>query len=119
MVTGPRTVACYQCVNRTGMGSAKWKKRRRSAAADLAVEPGAGVNPMALGGGGRDAEGLGRLAKGQGGEVAELDQPGLERVHVLELPQGLIERQQVVSRLLLRRSEGGGRVQVHAAAVAT
>src|SRR5262245_6309718 len=87
---------------------------RGSPAVDLAVQPGAGVNPVALDGGGGDAQGLGRLLKGQAGEVAELDQPGLERLLGLELPQGFVQRQEVFGRVTLRRGEQGARVQVHA-----
>ena len=43
----------------------------------LLMQPGPGVSPVAVGGGARDAEGLGGLVDGQAGEVAELDQLGL------------------------------------------
>src|SRR5262249_35156509 len=51
-----------------------------SAAADLGLQPGAGEGPVAVGRARRDAEDLGGLLAGQPGEVAQLDQPRLDRV---------------------------------------
>src|SRR5262249_18009759 len=64
---------------------------RPSAAVELAVQPGAGVNPVALGGCRRDAQRLGGLRQRQAGEVAQLDQLCLERVFALEFPQGFVQ----------------------------
>ena len=49
---------------------------QRSPPAEGVVEPSAGVGPVALGGGGGDAEEGGTLIEGQAREVAELHQFG-------------------------------------------
>ena len=46
----------------------------------LTSQPGPRVNPVSVGGTGRDAEDLGRLFAGEPREVPELDQPGLDRI---------------------------------------
>ena len=51
-----------------------------SAAFHVAADPGPGVNPVAVGGFGRDAEDLGRLIAGQPREVTQFDQPGLDGI---------------------------------------
>src|SRR5262245_9630169 len=63
-------------------------------ATQLAVEPDPGVRPVAVRRGARDAEGLGRLLNGQPAEVAQGDEPGLDRVLGGEPGQGLVEGQQ-------------------------
>jgi hypothetical protein len=40
-----------------------------------------------------DAQHVGGLLAGQAGKVAQLDQPGLDRVQGRQLVQGLVERQ--------------------------
>src|SRR5262249_62155374 len=68
----PGRVVYYQCGNgsRAGSGNGEKPPPVASAALDLPVQPGAGVNPLALGGGGGDAERPGGLLQGQAGEVA-------------------------------------------------
>jgi hypothetical protein len=87
----------------------------RFAAGDLDAEPGAGVGPVAVGGGDGQAEDLGRLGQGQPGEDAELRELGLGGVLGGELLEGLVEGQQVVVGL---RRGGLGGVEVDAAALA-
>jgi len=74
---------------------------------ELAVEPGAGVNPVAFGGGDGNAQELRGLRHGQAGEVAELDQPCLDGIRALQLLQGLVQRQKGFGRILLGRGEQG------------
>ena len=81
----------------------------------LLAEPGPGVGPTAVGGPGRQAQGLGGLVEGQAGEVSQLHQLG--RVLVLrgELLQGLVQGEQIVDR----RGDGVPRVvEVHPMPVA-
>src|SRR5262249_40257671 len=90
------------------------KKSRPSRPVKLAVEPGAGVHPVALGRSGGDPQGLGGVAQGEAAEVAELDQPRFERIFALELPQGFVEREQVVRLILLRFGEQAAGVELDA-----
>src|SRR5207249_1086419 len=62
------------------------KTLRPSLSLHLAVQPGAGVNPVTLGGSDGDAQRLGGVLKGQPCEVAQLDQACLERILSLQLP---------------------------------
>src|SRR5262245_27794300 len=71
-------------------------------AVDRYPEPAAGVRPVLLGGGERDAQRGGRLLGGEAGEEPELDQLGLARVLRLELPEGLVQDEQAVAVPLLR-----------------
>src|SRR4051812_34587605 len=63
---------------------------------DLAEEPGAGIHPVALRGRRRNAEGPGGVVDRQSGEVAELHERGPGRLAGLQLPQRLVEGQEVV-----------------------
>src|SRR5262249_33435802 len=82
---------------------------------DFPVEPGAGVVPVAVGGGKGNAQRFGGLVHGQAGEVAELDQRGLDAVLPGEFIQGLVQGQEVVGRPGRRRL---GEVQVEPLPVA-
>ena len=66
------------------------------AAGDLDPEPGAGIGPVAVGRGNRQAKDLGRLGQRHPGEDAELDKLGLDRVLRGKLLEGLVEGQQIV-----------------------
>src|SRR4029077_4732912 len=59
------------------------------------VEPRTRVSPVAIGSRGRNAEGIRGLGYGQAGEVAKLDEVGLERVHLLEAFERLVDGQDV------------------------
>ena len=65
-------------------------------AADFAEEPGAGVGPVALGGGGADAQDFGGFLEGEAGEVAELYELGLLRVVQGEAIEGVVDGEQFV-----------------------
>src|SRR5262245_37797554 len=67
------------------------------------LEPGAGVDPVAVGGARRDAQGLARLLARQPHEITQLDQPGHDRLGRGQLLQRLVQRQQLLVRL-----RGGG-----------
>src|SRR5262249_38892005 len=116
MATSPRTGCLLSMRKRRPdwlSGSGKTLPWWPSAAVDLAVQPGAGVHPVAFGGRGGDAERQGGLRQGQAGEVAQLDQACLEWIFALELPQGFVQRQEVFVGLIPRRGEQRGRVQLH------
>src|SRR5262245_18692884 len=70
------------------------------ASAEAVEQPGAGVGPTAVGRPDRDAEAGGRLLDGQPSEVAELDDRGHGLVLGGELGERLVEREQLVGRLL-------------------
>src|SRR5262249_62370055 len=61
-----------------------------------------GVRADRLGGRGGSPEGGGRLLGGEAGEEPELDQLGVPRVLRLELPDGLIQGEQVVTGRLFQ-----------------
>src|SRR5206468_11262789 len=65
----------------------------------LGVEPRPRVSPVAIGSRGRNAEGLRGLGDRQAGEVAKLDEVGLERVHLFEAFERLVDGQDVEGRL--------------------
>ena len=103
----------------TGAGPVTFFSTSRSGpvagrAVDRHPEPAPGVRPVLLGGGGGDAEGGGGLLGGQAGEEPELDQLGLPRVLRLELPEGLVQGEQVGRRspppgpARCRRGRAGG-----------
>ena len=69
-------------------------------AEDLAADPGAGVSPVAVGGGPRDPERLGGLLDAQPGEVAELDQPGRLGVFGIQAVERLVDGQDLVGRVV-------------------
>src|SRR5688500_18519633 len=73
---------------------------------DFVLEPGARVGPIAVGGGGRDAEDGGRLLTGQAREVAELHQFRFDGVFAGEALQGVLEGEQLVARGLFAQFEG-------------
>src|SRR4051812_30138930 len=62
---------------------------------DFLVQPGPGVSPVAVRRGHGDAERPRRLLDRQPGEVAQLDELGLDRILLLEPAQRLVERQQL------------------------
>ncbi len=62
---------------------------------DLVVQPGAGVGPIAVGGGARDTQDFGRLLDGQAREVAELDQISFHPVLARELCEGFVQRDEI------------------------
>jgi hypothetical protein len=63
---------------------------------EFRLEPGSGVGPGEVGGPGRDAEHLRGLGDRQASEVAELDQLSRSSVDVRQLPERLVEVEQVV-----------------------
>src|SRR5262249_41285814 len=71
----------------------------RLALFQLRVQPRPGVGPPAIGRGRRDAEGRRSLGNRQAGEVAQLDQAGLEFIGLREPLQGLVDGQNVQRRL--------------------
>src|SRR6266545_7127086 len=77
--------------------------RVRLAFFQLGVEPRPGVGPPAVRRRRRDAEGFRGLGDRQAGEVAELDETGLEFIEFFKPLQGLVEGQDVGDRL-----RGGG-----------
>src|SRR5260370_42509574 len=76
-----------------------------SLAVHLAVQPGAGVNPVALGGSRGDAQGQGGLLNRKAGEVAERDQTSLERVFDLELAKGFVQGEKILGSVILRQGK--------------
>src|SRR5687767_7695681 len=72
-------------------------------AADLQAQPGAGISPVVVRGGGGDAQRPGGLLIAQTGEETQLDQVGLAFVSSLKLFQGFVEGEQII----IGRSDGG------------
>src|SRR5205823_1821812 len=85
---------------------------RRSTAVQLAVQPGAGVDPMPLGGSGGDAQRPGGFVDGQAGEVAKVDELRLERLLTFELLKGLVQGEEVVGRGLVGRGQQRARIEL-------
>src|SRR5215510_2854299 len=63
------------------------------AEAELAAEPGAGIDPMPVGTARRDPEDGGRLLAGQLGEVAQLHELGFDGIVLGQSAQGGVEGQ--------------------------
>src|SRR5215207_3746378 len=89
----------------------RFQKKSWAGASDVVAEgvdqPGPGVSPVAVGGSGRDAQGRRGLGDGQAGEVAELDDLGGAGVEGGELFEGLVEGEQSLRVVLVRRLVGG------------
>src|SRR6516162_3274914 len=81
------------------------------AEAEFAAEPGPGVDPQAVRAAGTHPQGRGRLVARQPGEVAQLDELGLERVLFRQTVQRRVKGEQVHVRL---RCDKGFRLQVPA-----
>src|SRR5262249_32192069 len=86
------------------LSPSRWPVRRLAVVAgDFLIEPGAGVGPVALGGGGGNAQSRGGLLDGQARKVAQLDQFSLDRVLARQLLQGFIQGEQVFDRFRRRQ----------------
>jgi hypothetical protein len=70
--------------------------RGKLPAGHLLVQPGAGKRPVAVGRDPGDVQCCRRLLNGHPGEVTEGDQPGLDRVELLQPAEGLVQGEQVV-----------------------
>src|SRR5437773_9420782 len=66
---------------------------------ELRVKPSAGVGPMAISGGTRNAKRFGRLGNRQARVVPELHEASGHLVDLLEFLQGLMNREQIHGRL--------------------
>jgi len=71
------------------------KDRRRRSAGERAKDPGLGENPVALDGGGGDADDFGAFLDGEATEEAEFDDAGLLRVDLGEAGEGVVEGDQL------------------------
>src|SRR5262245_9019625 len=69
-----------------------------AAALKLVVQPGAGVIPMSIGRGGRDATGLTGLVNSQAGKVTQFDESGGRRIVSSQLRKRFIDCEKLVGR---------------------
>ena len=70
--------------------------RKQAAILEFRLEPGSAVGPGEVSGPGRDAEHFRGLGDRQAGEVAELDQLSRSGVGIRQLPECLVEGEQIV-----------------------
>src|SRR5262245_14728705 len=78
------------------------------AEAEFTAEPGPGEDPVPVRTAGGDPKGRGRLLARETGEVAQLDEPGLERILFRQPPKRRVKGQQVH-----RGFRRGDRIGVH------